>query len=130
MRIRLLIALLLLATGAQAKTITLHHGGRIAAAWVEMRDLKRSGEIVRIAGYCASACTLHLANPNTCATPRAVLVFHAASNAAGTRFLMAAYPAPVRSWIVAHGGLTRKLLTARGREAQMLAGPCPLTSAG
>ncbi len=36
-----------------------------------------SGEVIKIDGWCASACTLYLGSPFTCVTPQAQLGFHA-----------------------------------------------------
>jgi hypothetical protein len=33
-----------------------------------------------------------------------------------TKLVAATYPAPVRTWIARHGGLTRRLILLRGRD--------------
>ena len=107
-----------------ALVITWNAGGSIIDGMISMLKARNSGEIVRIDGYCASACTLHLINPKACATKRAVLLFHAASNRAGTRALMKLYPPRVRAYIVARGGLTRRPIVVRSVKAQRLIGAC------
>lgn len=105
-----------------ALVITYSTGGNIGETMLEVGKARPT----IIDGYCASACTLHLSNPNTCLTPRAVLVFHAASNAHGTKYLMRKYPPRVRSYLKSRGGLTKSLITIRGKAAQRLIGACPI----
>jgi hypothetical protein len=84
---------------------------------------------VVIDGPCLSACTLVLSmvpNDRICVTRRAVLGFHAARSIDGrgriyaepeaSKAVLAAYPEPVRGWIVRRGGLTSRLLLLRGRD--------------
>lgn len=111
-------------TTAEAKTIRHDSGGLISQKVIEVATARRSGEIVRIDGYCASACTLHVSNPRACATSRAVLAFHAASNVHGTKYLWSKYPAKIRVYITTHGGLTKSLIVVKGKEAQRLIGTC------
>jgi hypothetical protein len=71
-----------------------------------------------------------------CATPNAVLGFHAAwmfdnsgkriVSASGTQDLMRTYPASVRAWIARHGGLTAKMMYLRGRDLAAIVAPCSL----
>jgi hypothetical protein len=84
---------------------------------------------IRILGRCMSACTLALAYPSTCVGPRASLVFHAPygagkHNAAAKRWVMGRYPARVRSWIKAQGGLTSKPITLRGSALRNIVRSC------
>jgi hypothetical protein len=107
-----------------ALVITYNPGGHIINGLLDATRAKAVGETVVINGYCASACTLHLINPKSCATKRAVLLFHAASNRNGTRALMKLYPPRVRAYVTAHGGLTKRPVIVRGRAAQRLIGAC------
>jgi len=82
-----------------------------------------SGEPIIIDGACLSACTLAigvLPRRQVCATPKAVLGFHAAwrRSANGgrvtsplvTELMYELYPANVRKWIARHGGLSERLI--------------------
>lgn len=95
-------------------TITKDLGGVIGIYLAHYKWLKDTHIIVD--GLCNSACTLVLANKDVCATDKAWFGFHTASNEAGTAILMAAYPAYVKAWIAAHGGLTSNVIFARGYE--------------
>ena len=112
-----------------ALVITYSAGGNIGETMLDVSKARQEGRTVVIDGYCASACTLHLSNPRTCLTPRAVLVFHAASNAHGTKYLMREYPARVRAYLKAQGGLSDRLIVLRGKPAQRLIGACRTVSA-
>jgi len=104
-------------------------GGQVGP-FLELFDrVRQSGERVVIDGPCLSACTLVLMmvpEERICVTRRAVLGFHAArsidrrgrmyAEPEASRDVEAAYPAPVREWIVRRGGLTSRLLLLRGRE--------------
>jgi len=69
-----------------------------------------------------------------CATPNAVLGFHAAwmydtsgnrvASASGTRDLMKTYPAAVRAWIERNGGLKPNMMYLRGRALAAIVAPC------
>jgi hypothetical protein len=63
-----------------------------------------------------------------------VLGFHAAwmfdnsgkrvVSASGTQDLMKTYPAPVRTWIARHGGLTPRMMYLQGRDLAAIVAPC------
>lgn len=105
-------------------------GGDVVAYLEFFAVVEKSGQRVVLDGPCFSACTLVLSAipaERICVTPRAVLGFHAAQlldlgnrrrypAAEATRLLASSYPAPVRSWIDQHGGLSTKLILLRGRE--------------
>jgi hypothetical protein len=95
--------------------------------------LRQSGERIVIDGPCYSACTLVLStipHNRVCVTRRAILGFHAPRLVDNygreyfapqvTRVMIAAYPAPIRSWISRHGGLTQRPIFLRGRELMAL----------
>ncbi|WP_213742724.1 hypothetical protein [Bradyrhizobium sp. dw_411] len=104
-------------------------GGQVGPFLDLFEQLRDSGERVVIDGPCLSACTLVLSmvpNNRICVTRRAVLGFHAArsmdrrgrmySEPEASKFVLEAYPAPIRGWIRQRGGLTSRLLLLRGRE--------------
>jgi hypothetical protein len=112
-------------------------GGRIGP-YLELFDaVRKSGQRVVIDGPCLSACTLVLSTvprSQICVTRRAILGFHAASSRdrrgrvvrepEATAIVLAAYPAPVRNWIVRHGGLTSRVLLLRGGELAAMYPAC------
>ena len=104
-------------------------GGEVSEYLRLFAAVRATGERVVIDGPCLSACTLLLStipNNRICVTRRAVLGFHAAravdrqgriyAAPEATQIVTASYPAPVRSWIRRHGGLTSRLILLRGRE--------------
>jgi hypothetical protein len=104
-------------------------GGQVGPFLDLFEQVRASGERVVIDGPCLSACTLVLSivpDNRICVTRRAVLGFHAArsidrrgrtyAEPDASREVLAAYPAPVRGWIISRGGLTSRLLLLRGRE--------------
>lgn len=117
--------------------ITADRGGRIIDYAERFLQARASGEQVVIDGACLSACTLvvgMLPRGQICATPKAVLGFHAAwrptadggrvSSGAATRAMMDVYPAELRGWIGRHGGLTPRLILLRGRELAAMVPAC------
>ncbi len=121
---------------AFALTITFDPGGRIDAYEARWQQLARSGETVRIDGLCGSACTLLtglVPRNRVCVTSRATLLFHAAHDGTGvmsqngTAELMRVYPAGIRSWIGANGGLTspQRHIRLAGAELRSFYRACP-----
>ena len=120
----------IVSTGASATMrISDDVGGRIGAYVDQYSAIRASGEKVVIDGACLSACTLVLGivpRNRICVTRRAMLGFHAAwmpgphgkpvPSAVGTQALWDMYPAHVRRWINARGGLTSKMMFLRGAE--------------
>lgn len=116
-------------------------GGLMEDYAARFQQVRQSGEPVVIDGACYSACTLVLGlvpRHQICATPNAILGFHAAwqfdtsggrvASPSGTRDLMKTYPASVRAWIARHGGLTPNMKFVRGRDLTALVAPCDQTS--
>jgi hypothetical protein len=112
-------------------------GGKMQDYTSHFRQVRDSGEPVVIAGTCVSACTMVLGlvpSDRICATPNAVLGFHAAwtfddsgrrvVSASGTQDLMNTYPASVRAWIARRGGLTPRMMYLRGRDLAAIVAPC------
>ena len=141
MRITLLSLLLLClaaATPARAELrITRDHGGYVEEYKTKYKRVREKGERVIIDGICNSACTLVLGivpRSKICVTRRATLGFHAAwmpgpngkpvKSAVGTQALWDMYPAHVRQWIEARGGLTQKMMFLRGRELMSMYPEC------
>ena len=56
-----------------------HAGGRILIVENERRELLNWGGVVRIEGYCNSACTILTTLPNACVMPRARIGFHSSN---------------------------------------------------
>ncbi|AGT09078.1 hypothetical protein [Paracoccus aminophilus] len=52
-------------------------GGNVMEMVRYRESLERSGKIVRIRGYCRSACTMLTTLPNACLGPKATIGFHA-----------------------------------------------------
>ena len=116
-------------------------GGRIGTYVDKYQDVRSSGEMVIIDGYCASACTIVLGtvpHERICVTSRARLGFHAAwdsgahgrkiTNPEATQTLYSIYPVEVRRWIDQRGGLTPHMIFLRGRELAAMYRPCYLDS--
>jgi hypothetical protein len=88
------------------------NGGVLRIYYERYRAEVAAGATFRIDGRCRSACTLVLAwADRVCVTERAALGFHGVRDMSGQRvpsgndLLMSLYPAPVREYISAHGGL-------------------------
>lgn len=73
-----------------------------------------------IDGECSSACTMVLGTYRVCATPRAVLGFHAGSimpfgrptvDAEATQQMFRHYPASVKAWVRRHGAMRSLRMT-------------------
>ena len=128
--ILLAVTLFICAAPARAEVrILASPGGQVGPFLDLFERVRESGERVVIDGPCLSACTLVLSivpDNRICVTRRAVLGFHAArsidqrgrfyAEPEASREVLAAYPAPVRGWIISRGGLTSRLLLLRGRE--------------
>ena len=113
------------------------NGGLMENYTARFQLVRQSGEPVVIDGACYSACTMVLGlvpRDQICATPNAVLGFHAAwqfdksgarvASPSGTHDLLKTYPASVRAWIARRGGLTPNMKFVRGRELAALVAPC------
>jgi len=126
-----LVALVMFAAGSASADVRIlaSPGGQIGPYLRLFSAMQESGERVVIDGPCLSACTLvlmTLPRQRICVTPRAILGFHAATSRdfygrrvyepEASDVVLAAYPGPVRPWIIRHGGLSSRLLLLRGRE--------------
>jgi hypothetical protein len=123
------ISVFLTAAASATMRISDDVGGRIGTYVDQYSQVRNSGEQVVIDGVCLSACTLVLGlvpRNRICVTRRAMLGFHAAwmpgplgkpvLSTSGTQALWDIYPAHVRRWINARGGLSAKMVFLRGRE--------------
>ena len=121
--------------------ITADSGGRIIDYADRFLQARASGEQVVIDGTCLSACTLvigMLPRDRFCATPNAVLGFHAAwrptgdggkfTSSAATQAMMKAYPQNVRNWISRHGGLTTRMIFLHGHELAAIIPTCRIAA--
>jgi hypothetical protein len=117
--------------------ITNDRGGLLRSYIERYRKARVANENVVIDGICLSACTLAIGmfpRSKVCATPRAVLGFHIASqlspngrwlpNSLLTRYVLGYYPADIRRWISRHGGLNTRMIYLQGRELAALVRPC------
>jgi len=117
--------------------ITADRGGLLVSYAERFARARASGEQVVIDGACLSACTLVvgiLPRQQVCATPRAVLGFHAAwkptangkttASPPATQAMYDIYPPELQEWITGHGGLTSRLIFLRGRELAAMVPSC------
>jgi hypothetical protein len=120
--------------------ITGDPGGLVVDYVNRFEAARANGELVIIDGACLSACTLAIAilpRGQVCATPNAVLGFHAAwqptenggrvASPAATQAMYEAYPANVRKWIARRGGLSKRVILLKGRELIAAVPACGLT---
>jgi hypothetical protein len=139
-------ALLLIVAAAAALTVSsagamivikADRGGLITDYAERFLSARATGEQVVIDGACLSACTLvvgMLPRDKICATPKAVLGFHAAwlprrnggkvNSLLASHAMMEVYPADLRSWIARRGGLTAKMIYLQGRDLAAIVPPC------
>lgn len=110
-------------------------GGVVTRYVAVFKRLAKTDTQVIIDGFCASSCTLALALPKVCVTPRAKLGFHQAYRYSWygqrvtdyplSRYLMSQYPPQIREWINRHGGLTPNIKILKGKEMLELLPNCP-----
>jgi hypothetical protein len=112
-------------------------GGLIAAYEHRFERARATGERIVIDGSCLSACTLAIGlvpREQVCATPKAVLGFHAAwqptpyggkaVSSGATQHMMNIYPSDLQGWINGHGGLTPRMIFLKGPELAAMVSPC------
>jgi len=112
-------------------------GGLIAAYQHRFERARANGERVVIDGSCLSACTLAIGlvpREQVCATPKAVLGFHAAwtptpfggraVSIPATQHMMNIYRPDLQGWINAHGGLTPHMIFLKGPELSNIVSDC------
>ena len=112
------------------------HGGYVVDYAISMVRLQQSHRPVVFSGRCDSACTIYLglSASQVCLLPSARFGFHLpfGSSQRGNRgaagFLMKKYPAWVRTWIRANGGLTSQLKVMNYEYARRFMKPCNLKS--
>jgi hypothetical protein len=140
---RLLLCAAMLACGLTSASGTMRivedHGGQVGKYLQAFARVRSTGERVIIDGDCLSACTIVLGlvpSQQICVTPRARFGFHAASmpnddgrlvtSALATEALWGIYPAPVRRWIIQHGGLTNQMIYMEGHSLVGIVATCDL----
>jgi hypothetical protein len=112
-------------------------GGLITAYQHRFVHARATGEHIVIDGSCLSACTLAVGlvpREQICATPKAVLGFHAAwtptpwggkaVSGPATQHMMNIYPQELQGWITAHGGLTPHMIFLKGPELEAMVPAC------
>jgi hypothetical protein len=112
-------------------------GGLIAAYQHKFERARATGERVIIDGSCLSACTLAIGlvpREQVCATPKAVLGFHAAwqptpwggraVSVPATQHMMNIYRPELQGWINARGGLTPHMIFLKGTELNGMVQAC------
>jgi hypothetical protein len=109
------------AAPAAAETIEVYdnHGGSVAQYDQRWRGLAARGVNVKIVGPCKSAWTVLLGRiprGHICVTPEASFGFHSAKLESATQLLRSIYPADIRAWIGAHGGLKPDLVWMQAPE--------------
>lgn len=110
-------------------------GGYVAQYALRLYEMRETRQKVRFVGVCDSACTLFLALPaeQTCIAEGVYFRFHAPSapsasaTAAVAAYMMRKYPAWVRVWIAAQGGLSDRLVTMSYEYASKFMRTCSLT---
>ncbi len=117
---------------ARPQTIRQDNGGMLIKYALQTATLQESGQQVKFAGRCDSACTLYLSLPEeqTCVTTRATFGFHlpkaatAEASLSAQAYLMGRYPDWVKSWIEENGGLSPELMVMDYRYASKFITPC------
>jgi hypothetical protein len=112
-------------------------GGLIAAYQHRFERARATGERIIIDGSCLSACTLAIGlvpREQVCATPKAVLGFHAAwqptpwggkaVSGPATQHMMNIYTPELQGWINGHGGLTPHMIFLKGAELNSIVPAC------
>ncbi len=120
-------------TDANGNVIITYDEGGVVTDYAQFYKNLAPSIIVKIDGWCASSCTLALARPNTCVTPRGYLGFHLAyrsvlgvhvTDQTLSDYLMSQYPARIRQWINDHGGLTADIKELKDDELHALVQTC------
>jgi hypothetical protein len=130
-------AVILVSPASATMRITGDPGGLVADYVERFEAARASGEPVIIDGPCLSACTLAIAilpRGQVCATPKAVLGFHAAwrltesggrvTSPDATQAMYEVYPGNVRKWIARRGGLSKRIILLKGRELAAVVPAC------
>ncbi len=114
-QVALTAILIIAAPLARAETIDVSgdHGGLVFLYQQKWEKLAAQKVNIRVAGICASACTLltgYFPRKDICVMPDAAFGFHAGTFPFVTEQLLKIYPQDIRKWIDAHGGLTFQLI--------------------
>jgi len=106
---------------ARAETMDVYdnHGGSVVAYDQQWAGIAARGTSVRVVGPCKSACTVllgHIPRNHICVTPQASFGFHLAKKPHATVLIWSLYPADIKGWINAHGGLQTDLSWMRAPD--------------
>ena len=118
-------------------TVRNDHGGVIVDYAIKAAQLEQTGQTVKFAGRCDSACTLYLglSEAQLCVTPSARFGFHLpfGSSSQGNRtaasYLLKKYPDWVHGWLKANGGLNHSLKVMPYEYASQYIKPCDTQAA-
>lgn len=112
--------------------IITHDRGGLISAYVER--VASETRPIEIAGYCASACTLYLANPQTCVHRSATLLFHGPSSRGRplwpadfehwSRVMAEHYPPALAQWFMETGRYGEFMLAGSAAIEMDLVGEC------
>ena len=126
------LAVLLSLSPASALVVVNNPGGAVVQFYRQEMELEARGEPVVVRGRCASACTVVLHNPRVCVAPGGSFMFHSAfipvdpangdfrraeDSPEATSLMWSMYPAGVRAWINARGGMTARPLFMSAEQA-------------
>ena len=105
----------------QSKNINIYddHGGQLIDYAMSISRVEQTNARVNIRGSCDSACTLYLGIPRNqlCVAHSGSFRFHLpfgsskSGNQLAANYMIGSYPAWVRRWIGAQGGLSHNLIT-------------------
>jgi hypothetical protein len=107
-KILILLALVFFATPAAAVDIKNCFGGSPVKYGFQYRNQAATGEMARVVGHAQSSCTMffgYFSKDKICVGPGAKLGFHQGVTVGVTGMMLATYPAEIRAWIDARGGL-------------------------
>lgn len=122
-------------TGQPTIVISRDNGGSVVEYARAVTRARNDNTFVRFQGQCASACTLFLSlNPSrTCITRNVSFLFHLPYGADdevnqwSAQYMEERYPAWVRQWISANGGLSDRLIRMEYSYASQFMQPCAET---
>lgn len=81
-------------------------GGQLQQYLNDLSGVILSGEVIKVEGWCASACTIYLGSPFTCVTPQAQFGFHAPfggtveQNRHATEVMISKFPRALGRWFI------------------------------
>lgn len=87
-----------------AKTVTIENnpGGMVVSFLANRHYYQNSGNEIKLAGYCMSACTMYIAMPNTCLDKDAEFWFHQGSTIWATAKMLENWPVGLKNKVLAY----------------------------